>query len=77
MEKSIHDVMTPDPTVCPASASVADAARLIRDRHIGDVLVEADGRLCGVVTDRDIVVRVLAAGADRAQRAWPTSAAAI
>jgi CBS domain-containing protein len=43
---------------------VAEAAKLMRDRGIGDVLVEADGRLYGLVTDRDIVVRVLAAGGD-------------
>ena len=64
MEKSIQDVMTPDPAICQATASVAEAATLMRDRDIGDVLVEKDGRLYGLVTDRDIVVRALAAGAD-------------
>lgn len=64
MEKSIQDVMTPDPTICQGTTSVAAAAKLMRDRAIGDVLVEQDGRLFGLVTDRDIVVRALAADAD-------------
>lgn len=56
--------MTPNPTVCPATTSLADAAKVMRDRDIGDVLVERDGKLCGVVTDRDIVVRGVAADVD-------------
>ncbi|HEV8299307.1 MAG TPA: CBS domain-containing protein [Acidimicrobiales bacterium] len=61
---TIRDVMTPNPTVCPATTSLADAAKVMRDRDIGDVLVERDGKLCGVVTDRDIVVRGVAADVD-------------
>ena len=34
--------------------------RPMRDTDVGDVLVERDGTLCGIVTDRDIVVRALA-----------------
>ena len=56
----LADVMTPDPVVCPSSASVLDAAMLMRDQAIGDVLVERDGQLMGIVTDRDIVVRAVA-----------------
>jgi CBS domain-containing protein len=50
--------------------SVVDAARLMRSEHIGDVLVledSAEGRIpAGIVTDRDIVVQVVAAGLDPA-----------
>jgi CBS domain-containing protein len=60
MAQSIRDVMTPNPVVCKASTPLADAARFMRDRDIGDVLVEQDGRLCGLVTDRDMVVRAMA-----------------
>lgn len=59
---SIQDVMTPNPIVCPATASLTDAARAMRDEDIGDVLVERDGTVCGIVTDRDIVVRSVADG---------------
>ncbi len=60
MAQSIREVMTPNPTVYSATTSVADAARVMRDTDIGDVLVERDGALCGIVTDRDIVVRAVA-----------------
>ena len=36
----------------------------MRDRHVGDVLVRSNGRLRGIATDRDIVVRGVAEGGD-------------
>jgi CBS domain-containing protein len=62
MRQTIRDVMTPDPVTLPATTPLEEAARCMRDREIGDVLVSDDGSLCGVVTDRDIVVRGLADG---------------
>jgi CBS domain-containing protein len=59
--QTVRDLMTPEPIVLDAAASVGDAARAMRARDVGDVLVRRDGKLCGIVTDRDIVVRVLAA----------------
>ena len=64
MGESIRDVMTTEPVAMSATSSVADAARAMRDRPIGDVIVLENGRVCGIVTDRDIVVRALAAGRD-------------
>ena len=64
MAQSIRDVMTANPISMPAAASVADAARAMRDAHIGDVIVLDDGRICGIATDRDIVVRAVAEGRD-------------
>jgi len=64
MAATIQDVMTTNLVTCPSSATIADAARLMRDRNIGDVLVTRDGdKLAGIVTDRDLVVRCLADGA--------------
>ena len=61
----IRDLMTTDPVVCAADSSLHDAATAMRDRHIGDVLVrDDDGQLCGIVTDRDLVVRGLARDGD-------------
>jgi CBS domain-containing protein len=65
-EESVRDVMTPLPRVVDASASVMDAAEIMRDSDIGDVVVLEDQRLYGILTDRDIVVRVLAEGSDPA-----------
>ena len=64
MAKSIKDAMTTKPASLPASATVADAAKQMRELDIGDVLVEQEGRLAGIVTDRDIVVRAIAEGRD-------------
>ena len=64
MRATIEDVMTTNLVTCPSTSSIADAARLMRDRNIGDVLVLRDGdKLAGIVTDRDLVVRCLAEGA--------------
>jgi CBS domain-containing protein len=41
-----------------------EAACAMRDNDIGDVVVLDNGRLCGILTDRDIVVRALATGCD-------------
>src|SRR6266478_3021677 len=65
-EQSVRDVMTRDPKALDATASVMDAAELMRESDIGDVVVLEDDHLCGIVTDRDIVVRVLAEGCDAA-----------
>ncbi len=63
-EWSIQDLMTPDLKALEATASVRAAAELMRESDIGDVVVLENNRLCGIVTDRDIVVRVLADGSD-------------
>ena len=60
----VGDVMIADVVTVPASASVLDAARAMRDANVGMLpVVGPSGRLRGVVTDRDLVVRVLAEGA--------------
>lgn len=56
----IRDVMTKDPQILPASASLVDAARLMRDEDIGPVIVVEGDQVVGIVTDRDIVVRAVA-----------------
>src|SRR5438093_5650280 len=64
MAQSIRDVMTTHPITLPATSLVVDAARAMRDADIGDVIVIEDGRICGIVTDRDITVRGVAEGRD-------------
>jgi CBS domain-containing protein len=66
MAHTIRDIMTTQPVALPTSASAADAARLMRDNNIGDVIVIEDEKVRGIVTDRDIVVRAIAAGKDPA-----------
>ena len=61
MAQKIREIMSTHPVSLPADASLVEAAKRMRDNDIGDVLiVEADGRLRGIVTDRDMVVRAIA-----------------
>jgi CBS domain-containing protein len=67
MNDSIRDVMNPWPEAMDADATVAEAAQVMREENIGDVIVvdgDEEDRLCGILTDRDIVVRALAEGLD-------------
>ena len=66
MPERIEDVMTPQPTTLPGTASVQEAARAMRDQNIGDVIVIENNQVCGIVTDRDIVVRAVAEARDPA-----------
>src|SRR3954453_9377786 len=60
MTQLVRDLMTTNPVTMPPGTPVRDAARAMREQDIGDVLVAEDGRLRGIVTDRDIVVRGVA-----------------
>ena len=58
----LRDVMTPNPVTVAPSASIEEAARIMRDSDTGVVPVVENGRPVGVITDRDIVVRAVAQG---------------
>jgi CBS domain-containing protein len=63
MRKMFDLVRDRNPPMLPLDASVMDAARHMRDRGIGAVLVtEGDAKLVGIFTGRDALTRVLAAG---------------
>ena len=64
MAKSVRDAMTENPRAIGASASVVEAARLMRDEHIGSLPITDDEELVGMITDRDITTRVVAEAAD-------------
>jgi CBS domain-containing protein len=64
MTKSVRDAMTGDPRSIGASASVVEAARLMREKNIGSLPVTDEERLVGMITDRDITTRVVAEAAD-------------
>ena len=48
----------------PADMTVSDAARLMREHHIGAVVVVENDRLAGIFTERDALFRVVAEGRD-------------
>src|SRR5439155_2919655 len=64
MAKSVRDTMTENPRSIGASASVVEAARLMREEHIGSLPITDDEQLVGMITDRDITTRVVAEAAD-------------
>ena len=64
MTMTVEQGMTPSPIALSAQATVREAAQQMRDASIGDVLVTDGDRLCGIVTDRDIVLRAVAEGRD-------------
>lgn len=64
MGQQVKDIMTTGPITLDKDASLAEAARVMRDRGIGDVIVVEGDDAEGIVTDRDIVIRGVAEGAD-------------
>lgn len=60
MGQTVADIMTKAPLALAAEDSVRDAARYMRELNVGAIVVQKQGQLFGIVTDRDIVVRCLA-----------------
>lgn len=54
--------MTKDPVACSVNEPVEAVARLMRDKGVGCVVCLRDGRVAGLVTDRQLAVGVLAEG---------------
>jgi CBS domain-containing protein len=66
MGRTIRDLMTPGPRTAAPDDDVATAARWMRDEDAGALPVVEGDRLIGMLTDRDVVVRVVAEGRDPA-----------
>lgn len=64
MAQTVNEVMTHDPITVSPDTSIAQVARKMKDDDTGAILLEENGRLAGIVTDRDIVVRAIAEGRD-------------
>ena len=63
MSKLAKDVMTPEPQCCSPETALNEVANLMVEADCGEIpVVDASNRLIGVVTDRDIVCRVVAKG---------------
>jgi CBS domain-containing protein len=59
---AVHDLMTREPRTVSEATSVVEAARVMRDDDVGGVPVIEGDRLVGMITDRDIALRVVAEG---------------
>jgi CBS domain-containing protein len=63
MAKKARDVMTPDPACCSLHTSIDQVAKMMIQNNCGEIpIVDASNRPLGVVTDRDIVCRIVAEG---------------
>jgi CBS domain-containing protein len=60
MAKSVREAMTASVSSVSPSQSLADAAQMMKGEDVGSVPVVEEGRLAGIVTDRDIVTRAVA-----------------
>lgn len=70
--------MTTSVVTAAPSATVGEVAELMRERNVGSVvLVDDDGRLTGVLTDRDLALSVLAAGRDGSDHAHDHASAPV
>lgn len=59
---TVRELMTSDVVSLGPDASITDAGRAMRDSEVGSVVVIEDGRLLGILSDRDIAVRAVANG---------------
>ena len=65
MSKKARDVMTPDPECVGENDTITDAAKRLTELDVGAMpICGEDNRLKGMLTDRDIVVKVVAQGED-------------
>jgi CBS domain-containing protein len=66
--RTVADVMTRDLVTVDITDTTQEAARLMKEHATGDVVVTDSGRLAGILTDRDIAVRLVAEGRDGTTR---------
>jgi CBS domain-containing protein len=67
MAKVARDVMTPNPACCTPKTTLVQVAKMMLQNDCGEIpVVDGDGIPIGVITDRDIVCRVVAEGRDPA-----------
>ena len=64
MARSVNEVMTADPRTVELGDTLTEAARVLAEADIGSVLVVDEGKVVGILSDRDIVVRAIADGRD-------------
>lgn len=60
----VREVMSPSVISVEASSTVRDAARVMVERDVGSVIVTEEGRPVGILTERDIMRRVVVRGLD-------------
>jgi CBS domain-containing protein len=62
MHKSIQEAMTPNPTTVEPTTTAEEAARIMKSEDVGALPIVEGDKLVGVITDRDIAIRIVAEG---------------
>ena len=62
MHQSIREAMTANPATVEPDTTVQEAARIMKSEDVGSLPIVEGDRLVGVVTDRDLAIRILAEG---------------
>jgi CBS domain-containing protein len=68
MPVTVEDFMTKKVVMIEASRTIAEAAKLLADENVGSLVVVSGGKPVGIITDRDIVVKAVAAGLPVSER---------
>ena len=69
MAKNIRDVMTQRPRTIEPSTPIVEAAKAMKSEDVGAIPIVEGDRLVGMLTDRDIVIRLVAEGKDPSTKA--------
>jgi CBS domain-containing protein len=62
MHKSIQEAMTPNPSTVEPATTAQEAAKLMKSEDIGSLPIVEGNKLVGVITDRDVAIRIVAEG---------------
>ena len=62
MHKSIQDAMTSNPTTIEPTTTAQEAARTMKSENVGSLPIVEGDKLVGVITDRDLAIRIIAEG---------------
>jgi CBS domain-containing protein len=62
MHKSIQEAMTSSPTTVEPTTTVQEAARTMKAEDVGSLPIVQGDKLVGVITDRDLTIRIIAEG---------------
>jgi CBS domain-containing protein len=62
MHKSIQEAMTPNPATVEPTTTAQEAARIMKSEDIGSLPIVEGDKLVGVITDRDLAIRIVAEG---------------
>ena len=73
----IREVMTESVVTAPPGSSIREIAELMRERHVGSVILVEDARPVGFITDRDLAISVLASDRDGDDRAADHASAPV